>query len=44
VRRADHHSRNPMALDHVSDETDGHGLVAEGSIRYEQRRIDFTLF
>ncbi len=42
VRRADHHGRNSMALDHVSDETDG--LVAEGSIRYEQRKIDFRLF
>jgi hypothetical protein len=26
----------------VGDETDG--LVAERSIRYEQRKIDFTLF
>ena len=42
VRRADYQGRNSLALDHVSDETDG--LVAEGSIRYEQHKIDFTLF
>ncbi len=41
-RRADHHGRNSLALDHVGDETDG--LVAKGSIRYEQRKIDCTLF
>ncbi len=41
-RRADHHGRNSCRFDHVGDETDG--LMAEGSVRYEQRKIDFTLF
>ncbi len=41
VRRADHESRNSLAFDHMSDETDG--LVAKGSIGHEQSDIDLSL-
>jgi hypothetical protein len=40
VRRANDKGRNSLALDHVGDETDG--LVAEGSVGYEQREIDLV--
>ncbi len=40
VRRANDEGRNSLALDHVGDETDG--LVAEGSVGYEQHEIDLV--
>ena len=41
VRRADHHCRDSCGFDHMGDETDG--LVAEGSIGYEQGDVDLCL-
>src|SRR3972149_7443698 len=37
-RRADDQSRNALGLDDMGDETDG--LMAKGSVGYEQRQID----